>query len=338
MPLRLIDVYLPASAEDSIRDSVADNRNWRILGVWSTDLGDQRCIVKILVDVEQTEAITDHLSGQFSHDESFRIIVMPVETSIPVPRDDESADPEPREKTGPSPGRVSREELYAELQDSARVTPVYITLVLLSTIVAAVGLARSNTAVIIGAMVIAPLLGPTIAMAFAAMLGDGSLARRAGRALGLGLLLAFAVSIPIGMVLNIDPGGTEIALRTEVSALDIVLGLAAGGAGAVSMTAAVPGAVIGVMVAVALLPPLAASGMLLGAGAWQAASGALLLLAINLICIHLSAMLTFLAQGIRPSTWWEARKARTAMLQSLAASVLILLLLAGLLYTAYYRA
>lgn len=342
MALRLIDVYLPADSEDAIRDSVADSRDWRILGVWSTDLGDKRCIVKILADVEETESISDYLSNQFSNDEHFRIIVMPVEASIPLPKQDEEEDSNTapaaiKESDKKKAARVSREELYAELQDAVKINPAFLTLVVLSTLVAAVGLLQNNSAVIIGAMVIAPLLGPTIALAFSAMLADSGLARRAGRALSLGLLLAFAVSISIGFLTVIDPYSGEVALRTNVGIPDIVLGLAAGGAGAVSMTAAVPGAVIGVMVAVALLPPLATSGMLIGAGAWDAAAGALLLLAINLICIHLSAIVTFFLQGIRPSRWWEAKKARKAMWQSLLISFVILVLLSILIYLAYYR-
>ncbi|GAB6089327.1 TIGR00341 family protein [Spirochaeta dissipatitropha] len=338
MALRLIDVYLPADSQEAIRESVADSTQWRILGVWSTDLGDNRCIVKILADVEETESISDYLSNQFSSDEHFRIIVMPVEASIPLPKqDDESSHVDSAESKQKKAARISREELYADLQDSSKISPVFLTLVVLSTLVAAVGLLQDNSAVIIGAMVIAPLLGPTIALAFSAMLADSGLARRAGSALLIGLLLAFAVSIPIGFLTDIDPHSGEVALRTSVGIPDIVLGLAAGGAGAVSMTAAVPGAVIGVMVAVALLPPLATSGMLIGAGAWEAAIGALLLLAINLICIHLSAIITFFLQGIRPSRWWEAKKARKAALQSLLTSLLILILLSVLIYLSYYR-
>jgi uncharacterized membrane protein len=64
------------------------------------------------------------------------------------------------------------------------------------------------------------------------------------------------------------------------------------------------------MVAVALLPPLVTLGMLIGSGYWEMASGALILFLINLICINLAGVVTFLAQGIRPLTWWEADRAK----------------------------
>ncbi len=63
MPLRMIDVYLPADAEEDIRESVARSEKWKIVGAWSTDLGDGRSIVKILVDVHEAEGITDHRAG-----------------------------------------------------------------------------------------------------------------------------------------------------------------------------------------------------------------------------------------------------------------------------------
>jgi uncharacterized membrane protein len=71
-------------------------------------------------------------------------------------------------------------------------------------------------------------------------------------------------------------------------------------------------ALIGVMVAVALLPPLVTAGMLCGSGQWGLAAGSLLLFLINLICVNLAGVVAFLVQGIRPVTWWEATKAKKA--------------------------
>ena len=340
MANRLIDVYLASEARDGVTRKITEHSDWSVLGVWSTELGNERSIVKILVDVEETEGITDYLSGLFAHDEDFRIIIMPVEASLPRPESPEDSDTDTKPKTHKSPAktrpRVSREEIYAEMQDAVRLNAVFIVLVILSTIVAAIGLVRDNTAVIIGAMVIAPLLGPTIALALSSILSDGPLGRQALLASGVGIGLALLLSVVIGILFPVDPAGAEIAMRTQVDVVDIVLALAAGGAGALSLTAAVPSAVIGVMVAVALLPPLAVSGMLLGAGMWDAAYGALLLFAVNLICVHLAAVVTFLAQGIRPSKWWEAAQARRASVRALTISLIVLTVLAGLMYAGVF--
>jgi uncharacterized membrane protein len=93
---------------------------------------------------------------------------------------------------------------------------------------------------------------------------------------------------------------------------DVILALIAGSAAAISFTSELFSALIGVMVAVALLPPLVVFGMLAGSGHWELALGSFLLFVVNLICINLAGILTFLIQGIRPLTWWEAKKARKA--------------------------
>ncbi len=108
---------------------------------------------------------------------------------------------------------------------------------------------------------------------------------------------------------------------------DVLLALAAGSAAALSFTTGVLSALIGVMVAVALLPPLVTLGMLVGVGRWDMALGALLLLLTNLICINLAGVVTFLARGIRPLTWWEERKAKKATRQAIAIWTFLLILL-----------
>ena len=103
-----------------------------------------------------------------------------------------------------------------------------------------------------------------------------------------------------------------------------------GAAGALAFTAGVPAVVVGVMVAVALLPPLAVAGMLAGAGE-PGAVGALTLCLTNVTCINLSAMATFYLQGVRPRTWWEAGRARRATVRAVVAWALLLAALAVLI-------
>jgi uncharacterized hydrophobic protein (TIGR00341 family) len=151
-----------------------------------------------------------------------------------------------------------------------------------------------------------------VSLAFATTLGDKDLAVRSIKVNLLGILLALIFSAVLGLLLEIDPNLPEIASRTTVGIGDVVLALAAGCAATLSFTAGMPGALIGVMVAVALLPPLVTLGMLLGTGYWKEALGAALLLATNLICINLSGVTTFLIQGVGPLSWWETGKAKKA--------------------------
>ena len=227
--------------------------------------------------------------------------------------------------------RISREELHEDLASGARLTVPYGTMVALPTVVAAVGLVRSDVAIIIRAMVIAPLLGPNVALAFASVLGDGALARRALKALGAGYAIAAAISFALGVFLHVDPATPEIAARTGATFGNIALALAAGAAGSLAFTTGVPAVLVGVMVAVALLPRLTTAGLLAGAGEWRAAGGAALLLLTNIASINLAAMATFLVQRIRPRTWWEAERAKKARRVALVAWKATLLVLAALI-------
>ena len=214
----------------------------------------------------------------------------------------------------------------------SRLTKTYVVMVVLSTVVAAIGVMRGNVAIIVGAMVIAPLLGPNVALSFATTLGDIKLARRALKSNVVGIIFALAVAVVVGLFFfKIDPSNVEVMSRTQASLSDIALALAAGAAGALSLTVAAPAALIGVMVAVALLPPLVTFGMLMGAGECRLALGAMLLLLVNLICINLAGVLTFLLQGVRPLTWWEADRAKKSTRVAIALWVLLLAALAVLI-------
>lgn len=90
---------------------------------------------------------------------------------------------------------------------------------------------------------------------------------------------------------------------------DIALALAAGSAGALAFTTGVPAVVVGVMVAVALLPPLVVTGLLAGSGHFDRAVSAFILVTANVTCLNLAAVGTFLMQKVRPRTWWEAERA-----------------------------
>jgi uncharacterized hydrophobic protein (TIGR00341 family) len=134
-------------------------------------------------------------------------------------------------------------------------------------------------------------------------------------------------SVLLGFIFTVTPDIPEIASRINIGIGDIVLALASGSAGALAFTTGVSATLIGVMVAVALLPPLVTYGMLLGAGYFHEAFGAMLLMFTNIICINLAGVITFLAQGIRPITWWEADRAKKATRIAITLWVLLLLTL-----------
>ena len=186
-------------------------------------------------------------------------------------------------------------------------------LVFLSTIVAAIGLIENNVAVVVGAMVIAPLLGPNIALALAATLGDKPLITQSLKTNLAGLGMALGLSIAIGLIMPVDLNSHELVSRTYVKADSAVLALASGAAAVLSLTTGLSSVLVGVMVAVALLPPTVTLGIMLGSGQMGLAFGAALLLAVNVVCVNLAAKIVFLARGVKPRTWLEKRKAKQSV-------------------------
>lgn len=318
------DSYLQAVNSVSEREEVADH--------WVGPLAeDGRRVVRKLVEPEKRQETLDALQAILGNSETARILVIPVEAALP--RIEEKADKE-KEQDKKDAVATTREELYNSIEKSARLDNTYLFLVFLSTIVVAIGLLKDNVAVVIGAMVIAPLLGPNIALALATALGDTSLMWKSLRTTFAGLTLALLLSILIGVLWPDHLDSAELMARTEVGLDSAVLAMASGAAAVLSLTTGVASVLVGVMVAVALLPPMATLGIMIGAGEPDLAIGAGLLLAINVVSLNLAAKITLLVRGIKPRTWLEKQKAR----QSMAAYIIFWIIsLAILLAAVYFR-
>jgi uncharacterized hydrophobic protein (TIGR00341 family) len=217
-----------------------------------------------------------------------------------------------------------REEIYEDVAGGAALSTDFFILTLASTVVAAIGMNADNVAAVIGAMVIAPLLGPILAVSFATALGDFALLLRAARSALAGVATGVGAAAVLGLLWPINRDSAELMSRTLVGFDSIALALAAGAAAALSIVTGVPAALVGVMVAVALLPPAAAIGLFLGAGEIAFAARAALLLAVNVVCVMLAAQAIYLYKGIRPRTWLEKRSARNAVRINLAALAALL--------------
>ena len=331
MDYRLLELMIP---DEKVEEALKTVEEQEPIGMWSDEHSNGFTVVRVLVDADKTESLSDTLSDKYAHTEGFRILLFTIEATLPQPEIEEKKDEEEpeEEETSRKVGRISREELYADVTSGSDLSQVYLALVVLSTLVAAVGLMRDDVAVIIGAMVIAPLLGPNVSMALSVTLGDMQLAWRSLKANAAGLFVSLAVALVMGMVLTIDLSSEQIMSRTQVSLSDITIALAAGSAGVLAFTRGVPAAVVGVMVAVALLPPLVGIGLLLGSGYTQLAIGATILTFTNLICINLAGVVTFLLQGVRPRSWWEAEKAKKATRIAIAIWLVLLLIFAVLIW------
>jgi uncharacterized hydrophobic protein (TIGR00341 family) len=321
--MRVIEIIADAAHLDTL-SGIAEQH--AVPDFWFGDVfEDGRSAFHMLVDDASRQAVIDALQSLLGGSDSARIIIMPVDAVLPRKEGVVEAD-----KAKVASGTQTREELYNGIERGARLDSTFLLLVFLSTIVASIGLIDNNLAVIVGAMVIAPLLGPNIALAFATSLGDRELMWQALKTNLAGLSLTLAMAIAIGMIWPGYLDSFEIIVRTDVKPDGIVLALASGSAAVLSLATGLSSALVGVMVAVALLPPAATLGMMLGSGQFNLALGAALLLAVNVVCINLAAKLMFLFKGVKPRTWLEKRKAR----QSFTLYILIWIITLAVLLTA----
>lgn len=327
MALRQVEIY--RGDNGTALDLPTDT--YDVLGHWTYTVDEDQRVDRVLLEVEETEAFLDWVDGAIGGE--YRVVMQAVEATVPPPEvDEEAAADEGDEQEEVSVGRVGRAELYEYARDAADLSPIFIALVVLSTLVAAGGMLRDQTAVVIGAMMIAPLLGPSLVLALSTTLGDLPLLSQSLRANIAGGGLALALSVVMGVLLPVDPSVNELALRTVIGLPDVVLAAAAGAAGVLSVTRDQATGLVGVMVAVALLPPLVAFGLLLGAGHLGPALQSGLLTGTNIVALNLAAVCTFLALGVRPRDWHDLEQARTSIRVALALWGVALLLLIAFLW------
>ncbi len=326
MNLRLVKIFLPlekkTEADEILRKASVDE-------FWHDRISDKKILIRALVAGAKVEGLLDAMEEEFAKIEDFRVVILPVEASIP--RNEEKTPKQEDEKTSE---RISREELYSAVSANSKLTVTYLVLVILASIVGAVGMVGGNVPMIVGAMIIAPLLGPAVGLSLGTILGDFKLTWEALKTMLVGIVAALVFSTIIGMIFPVDPHTPEIAMRTVAGLGDVFVSLASGSVGALAFTTGTLTSLAGVMVAVSLLPPLIAVGMLLGAGLTDYMIGALLLLVVNLICVNLAAVLTFMVQRISPRTQWQTFKAW--VLTGLALLVWFLLLIGAVVLILVY--
>ena len=304
--MRVIEVITDHGHVDTLRGIAAQQE---VMDIWvGHNDEDGRCSTRLLVRPEKQQAVMDALQSLLATADDTRILVLPVEAALPRLEDDELDNEKQNSITR------SREELYQKIVSGAKLDSNFMYMVIMSTIVAAIGLLEDNVAVVIGAMVIAPLLGPNMALAFATTLGEGKLLWSALKSNVAGLFTALGLSILIGLLWPLNFDSHELMMRTDVGMDGVVLALVSGAAAVLSLTAGWSNSLVGVMVAVAILPPTATVGLMLGSGNYQHALGAALLLAVNIVCVNLASNITFLLKGVKPRTWYEKKKAKQSLI------------------------
>lgn len=307
MSARLFEIFVPEGHVEQLQAILARHSR----RFWQEAMQGERVKFGCLVQQRYTERLIEDLEANFADLPGFSAHISHPEAVLPPIEETPSTALPDASQVKPSNAierfftrdRISTDELLDDINDSIRIRPTYLLTVGLSSIIAALGMRSGQTAVVIGAMIIAPLLGPTMGMALAATVGDARLGHRAAITLLVGCIVAIAGGLLVGMSTAIDPAVAELHSRTVMQPADIALALACGAAGVLAVSRAASLSLVGVMIAVALVPPLAAVGVYAGQGLYESAVGAFQLFATNLVCLNVAGIATFLIQGLPPKNW-----------------------------------
>ena len=217
------------------------------------------------------------------------------------------------------------DELLPDGDAFRRYVERFVWLIVLSAAIAGFGLLADSAAVVIGAMLVAPLMTPILATAAAICVSDNRRLLRALLVLAGGTVAAIVVGFLVSKVsgntiVSADDLPSEVLARTEPGLIDLAIAVAAGAAaGYVAPRRDAVSALPGVGIAVALVPPLATVGITLEAGAGRLAGGALLLYLTNLAAIVFAGALVLLIGGLRPADATAGRRVRVGLLITVGA-------------------
>ena len=307
MSARLVEIFLPETQINPLERILAGHSRkfWRETVPGGQEkyscVVQQRYVERLLGELDQAYAAEPAFTAYVT---SLEAVLPPVletaETEIPA---DGALRPQTALERFFSRDRISTDELYDDIEESLHIKPNYLLTVILSSVIAGLGMRSGQTAVVIGAMVIAPLLGPTMGLALAATVGNAKLGSKAAATLLVGSVFAILAGVAVGMLVSIDPSVPELRNRTIVQPAESALALACGAAGVLALSRGASLSLVGVMIAVALVPPLAATGIFIGDGQPLVAARALFLFTVNLVCVNVAGIAMFLIQGLPPKNW-----------------------------------
>ena len=285
-----------AHSADKVREVLQEYEErdwWETTGTRNSD----RHLFTVSITTARSQEVLDAVSEALEGKDDWRLISMATEAALPEP------EKEAEEKQRAEGIAASREEIYKDVSANAKLTRDYLLMTALATVVAAIGLNTDQVAVVIGAMVIAPLLGPILAFAFGTALGNRGLLWVAAKSLLAGLAAAGVFGTGLGLVFPVNLDSSLMDFSGAITLTTVALPLASGAAAALMLAGGQTSALVGVMVSAALLPPLAAFGLLLGNAEWMAGLKALATVIINVVAINLAGQLVFVLKGVRPRNY-----------------------------------
>src|SRR6056297_1973900 len=333
--MRLIQTLVPDGKRETVVDLLeAEEIDFAMTTETSTS--GYSDIVYIPAESDAVEGIVDDLRAIGVEREGY-MVISDVETIISEQFEEKQEETD-EESNGDE--RISREELRTKARNLSRSTTNYLLLTIISAIVATAGLLQDSAAVVVGSMVIAPLIGPAMASCVGTVINDddNALFREGVRSQVVGLSVAvlsatlFALSYRALLAPELDLLLIQqVAERAHPGLLALAIALGAGTAGALSLTSGAYEALVGVMIAVALMPPAASVGLGIAYVDPRLAVGAGVLVLVNLLSINIAGIVTIWIKRYNPTHWYDAQQARRATVGRLIVFGLAVLVLTSFL-------
>ncbi|MCU4719144.1 TIGR00341 family protein [Halapricum hydrolyticum] len=343
--MRLLQVTIPTGKRRAIERALEDEGVDYVLTDETSNRG-YTAVAYVPLPTNAVEPVLEQLRNAGLDDQAYTVIV---DANTVISRRFETLQEEYAEEKDEE--RIARQELTSKAKELAPSTSNYVVLTVVSAVIATAGLLLDSPAVIVGSMVIAPLIGPAMAASVGTVVDDSELFRRGVilQFAGLGLAVASAAVFAwMARTAHLVPPGIEIAdvpaIRERLlpDFLSLAVAIGAGIAGVISLSAGVSTALVGVMIAVALIPPAATVGIGIAWGdPWISLPAAVLTL-VNVLSINFVALAVLWYRGYRPSEWFDQADARRTTIRRVAvlvAGVAVLsVFLGGITYDSYQRA
>ncbi|RQG92370.1 TIGR00341 family protein [Natrarchaeobius chitinivorans] len=341
--MRHIQVTVPVGKREAVLD-LLDEEGIDYVVTDETSTREYDSIVTFPVPTNAVESILDSLQDAGIDEESYTVVV-DAETVISQKFDalqEEYATETVEEE------QISRQELLTRADELTPTFSVFLAMTVISAVVATVGLLLDSPAVVVGSMVIAPLIGPALSAAIGTVVNDREVFATGMRYQFTGVFSGIAAAALVAWLfqaLFLVPPGAEITeideiverIAPELLLLPVALG--AGAAGILSLATGFSIAIVGVMIAAALVPPMAAAGIAIAYGLPVAALGSTVLVLVNLLGVNLAGLLTLRYMGYRPGSVFEVSTAQRQFFKQVAVFVVIIFLLSlfltGMTYSSY---
>jgi uncharacterized hydrophobic protein (TIGR00341 family) len=344
--VRLLQVTIPAGKRDTVLRAL-DDEGVDYVVTDETSGREFTAIVYTPVPTKAVEPVIDRLRNAGIDDQAYTVVL---DANTVVSRKFDALQEQYDEEEDSD--RIARAELHTRARELAPETNTYVLMTIISAIIATAGLLLDSPAVVVAAMGSAPRSGPAKAASVGTVINDQELFERGVKlqVLGMGVAVVsaavFALVIRYAHLVPVFSADItsipEIRERLAPDFLSLVVALGAGVAGALSLASGVSSAIVGVMIAVALIPPAATVGIGIAWGLPMVSLGSGVLALVNGLSINFAALIVLWYSGYRPESWFRLDDTRATTLKrigTLAVAIALLsVFLGGVTINAFQNA